>query len=111
MGPKRNPWLVSRLFDLGFSHFIALSLIRIVYFLFMVAGLVLLAVLIHFQFQIGDQMVAILLVLLAPFIYLVYLLVIRLICETLIVVFTVAENLSELREAGRQTAPDDRQSS
>jgi len=56
-------------------------------------------------------MVAILLVLLAPFIYLVYLLVIRLICETLIVVFTVAENLSELREAGRQTAPDDRQSS
>jgi hypothetical protein len=104
MGPKPDPWLITRLFDLGFSHFIALSLIRIVYVLLMVAGLVLFAILIYYQFEIGDRAVAILLLLLAPFINLAYLLVIRLICEALIVVFTVAENLSELREAGRQAA-------
>jgi hypothetical protein len=104
MDPKRNPWLITRLFDLGFSHFIALSLIRMVYALLMVAGLVLLAVVIYYQFAIGDRAVAILLLLLAPIINLAYLLIIRLICETLIVVFTVAENLSELREAGQSAA-------
>jgi hypothetical protein len=101
MDPKRNPWLITRLFDLGFSHFIALSLIRIVYVLLMVAGLVLFAVLIYYQFEIGDRTVGFLLILLAPLINLAYLLVIRLVCETLIVVFSVAENLSELREAGQ----------
>jgi hypothetical protein len=109
MGPKQNPWLITRLFDLGFSHFIALSLIRIVYVLLMIAGLVLLAVVIYYQFQIGDPTVAVLLLLLAPLLNLAYLLVIRLVCETLIVVFSVAEHLSDLREAGRPAAPDVRE--
>ena len=101
MDSKRNPWLITRLFDLGFSHFIALSLIRIVYVLLMIAGLVLFSVLIYYQFEIGDRGLAIVMALLAPIAYLAYLLVIRLVCETLIVVFSVAENLSELRESGQ----------
>ena len=101
MDPKPNPWLITRLFDFGFAHFIALSLIRIVYVLLMIAGLVFFAVLIYYQFEIGDRAVAIVLLLLAPLINLAYLLVLRLLCETLIVVFSVAENLSELREASQ----------
>jgi len=110
MDPKQNPWLVTRLFDLGFNHFIALSLIRIVYVLLMIAGLVLFAVLVYYQFVIGDRTVGILLLLLAPIINLAYLLIIRLVCEALIVVFSVAENLTDLREAG-QAAKDAQETS
>jgi hypothetical protein len=104
MQPRRDPWLITRLFDLAFTRFIALSLIRIVYFVLMVAGLVLLALLTYYLFQIGERIAAVLLLVLSPVAYLVYLLVVRLVCETLIVVFAMAEDLGELREAMRQQA-------
>jgi hypothetical protein len=105
MSQRRDPWLITRLFDLAFSRFVALSLIRIVYVILMIAGLVFFAFVITFLFQIGRHdttIAAILLLTLAPLVFLIYLLIIRLICESLIVVFAMAEDLSEVREALRQ---------
>jgi len=99
--PRRDPWLITKLFDFHFSRFVALSLIRILYVILMIAGLVVLGFAITFLFQIGKEdtsIAAILLCALAPLIYLVYLFVVRLVCESLIVVFAVAEDMSVLRE-------------
>jgi hypothetical protein len=105
MTERREPWLITKLFDLAFSRFVALSLVRIVYVILMIAGLVFFAFAITFLFQIGRQdttIAAILLLVLAPIVYLVYLLIIRLICESLIVVFAMAEDLSEMRRVIRE---------
>jgi hypothetical protein len=105
MTQQREPWLITKLFDLAFSRYVALSLIRIIYVILMIAGLVFFAFVITFLFQIGRHdttVAAILLLALAPIVYLVYLLLIRLICESLIVVFTMAEDLNEMRETIRQ---------
>ena len=114
MTERREPWLITKLFDLAFSRFVALSLVRIVYVILMIAGLVFFAFAITFLFEIGRHdttIAAILLLALAPIVYLVYLLIIRLICESLIVVFAMAEDLGEMRRIIReltekeQTAP------
>jgi len=105
MTQRRDPWLITKLFDLAFSRFVALSLVRIVYVILMIAGLVFFAFVITFLFQIGRQdttIAAILLLVLAPIVFLIYLLIIRLICESLIVVFTMAEDLGEMRETIRR---------
>jgi hypothetical protein len=98
MSPGRDPWLITRLFDLSFTRFVALSLIRIVYVLAMVGGVGLLAYIIIDRFMKQDNYLGILLLVTWPVIYLVYLVVIRLICETLIVVFAMAEHLEDIRE-------------
>ena len=110
MEQRRNPLLIARLFDLTFSHFIALSLVRIVYFLLMIAGLVLLGILTFYLFQVGQKEGAILVLVAGPVFYLVYLLIIRLVCETLIVVFAIAEDLGEMREAFGRLADKERAS-
>src|SRR5262249_27840233 len=100
MTQRRDPWLITKLFDLTFSRFVALSLVRIAYVLLMIAGLAALAFVITYLFQIGRQdttIAALLLLLLAPIIYLPYLVLLRLICEVLIVVFAMAEDIEELR--------------
>src|SRR5262245_15372642 len=105
MTQRREPWLITKLFDLAFSRFVALSLVRIVYVILMIAGLVFFAFAITFLFEIGRQdttIAAILLSALAPVVYLIYLLIIRLVCETLIVVFAMAEDIDELRETIRE---------
>jgi Domain of unknown function (DUF4282) len=98
MSSGRDPWLVTRLFDLSFTRFVALSLIRIVYVLAMVGGVALLAYIIIDRFMKQDRYLGILLLVTWPVIYLVYLVVVRLICETLIVVFAMAEHLEDIRE-------------
>ena len=100
MSERRDPWLITKLFDLSFSRFIALSLVRIAYALLMIAGLVVLAFAITYLFQIGRQdttVAALLLLLLAPLVYLPYLILVRLICEVLIVVFSMAEHMEDIR--------------
>jgi hypothetical protein len=102
MTERRDSWLITKLFDLSFSRFVALSLVRIVYVVLMIAGLVVLAFAITYLFEIGRQdttIAALLLLLLAPIAYLLYLLLLRVICEVLIVVFAMAENLQETRAA------------
>jgi hypothetical protein len=105
MTQRPEPWLISKLFDLAFSRFVAKSLVRIVYVLLMIAGLVFFAFAITFLFQIGRRdttIAAILLLVLAPIVYLIYLLIIRVICESLIVVFAMAEDIDEMRESIRE---------
>jgi hypothetical protein len=107
MTPRRDPWLLTRLFDLSFSRFVAVSLVRIVYAVLMVIGLAGLGFLITFLFLLNQRFslyAAIILLMLSPFLYLVYLLVLRVLCEALIVVFAIAEDLSEIRDALRQQA-------
>jgi Domain of unknown function (DUF4282) len=102
MERKRDPWLIARLFDLSFSRFVTLSLIRIVYVILMIAGLVGYAMVVTYLFRIGDRhttLAAVLVLLLGPIIYLAYLLILRLVCETLIVLFAMAEDLEEVRQA------------
>jgi hypothetical protein len=109
MTQQRDTWLIARLFDLSFSRFVALSLVRIVYVILMIAGLVVFAFGISFLFQVGRYdatIAALVLLLLAPLVYLVYLLLIRLICESLIVVFAMAEDLEELRQTLQTLARD-----
>lgn len=106
MHENRQPWLIARLFDFSFEHFVSLSLIRIVYALLAVGGLVPLAFGVFVLFQIGQShpeimLLAMLLLLATPLIYLLYLFVIRLICETLIVLFSIAENIRVLNEVAR----------
>ncbi len=105
MTERRDPWLITKLFDLSFSRFVALSLVRIVYVILMIAGLVFFAFVITFLFQIGREdmtIAAILLLVLAPVVYLIYLLLIRLLCESLIVVFAMAEDIEEMRQTVRE---------
>jgi hypothetical protein len=105
MNPRREGWLLTRLFDLSFSRFVSLTLIRIVYVLLMIAGVVVLAFGILYLFQVGQRettFAAVLVLVLGPILYFIYLLFIRLICETLIVVFAMAEDLDEIREALQQ---------
>jgi hypothetical protein len=107
MNSRQDPWLLTRLFDLSFSRFVALSLARIVYVVLMVAGLAGLIFLTVYLFQTGqrEMMIAALLVLvLGPPLYFVYLLLIRLLCETLIVVFAMAEYLEQIRANIEQLA-------
>ncbi|MCC6421450.1 MAG: DUF4282 domain-containing protein [Gemmataceae bacterium] len=109
MPPPHEPWLIARLFDFSFSRFVSLSLIRLAYFLLAVAGLVPLLFGVFLLFQIGQDfqdalVLAVVLMVAAPFIYLVYLFLLRLLCETLIVLFAVAEHLAEIRETLKRAA-------
>jgi hypothetical protein len=102
MSTKRDPWLITRLFDFSFTRFVALSLARFVYAILMVGGLAGYVFLCVYLFQTGQREMmtaAIILVAIGPIVYFIYLLVIRLICETLIVVFAMVEHLEEMREA------------
>jgi hypothetical protein len=112
MTQRRDPWLITRLFDLSFSRFVALSLVRVLYAVLMVVGLAGLGFLITYLFLLGNRdttLVAVVLLLIAPLIYLVYLLILRLLCEAFIVVFALAERLDEIRDAlaerDKQQAP------
>jgi hypothetical protein len=111
MNPRRDPWLITRLFDLSFRRFVALSLARILYVLLMIAGLMLFALLVLYLFQIGEYTGAILVLVFSPVLYFVYLLVIRLVCETLVVVFAMVEHLQEIREDLEQLASRQQSSS
>jgi hypothetical protein len=104
---RRDPWLITRLFDLSFSRLVAVSLARIVYAVLMVAGLAGLIFLVVFLFQTGQRemmIAAILVLVLGPLLYFLYLLFIRLICETLVVAFLMVEHLEQIREALEQSA-------
>jgi Domain of unknown function (DUF4282) len=98
MEPSRQPWLIARLFDFSFERFVASGLIRLVYALLAVVGLAMLAFGVFLLFQVQQPHAAILLLFLAPLIYLAYLLILRLVCETLIVLFSIAEDIEEMRQ-------------
>ena len=86
-----------RLFDLSFSRFIATSLIKLVYVLAMIAG-ILGAIAFSVQcFAKGDPMPGPVSLLVSPLGLLAYLIVVRVYCEFLIVIFAIAEDLEDIR--------------
>lgn len=99
MSSHQNPWFVTRLFDFSFSRFIATTLIRIVYVVLMIAGLAGIAFGLFKLFQLSDTRTAVLACVASPIAYLIYLVFIRLLCETLIVVFAIAEDMEDIRQA------------
>ena len=106
-----DPWLIARLFDFSFTRFVSLPLVRIVYAILAVAGLAPLLFGAFVLFQMGQDypealLLAYVLAALTPFIFLIYLFVIRLVCETLIVLFAIAEHMKEVSETlKRQAGP------
>ena len=114
MSTKRDPWLITRLFDFSFTRFVALSLARIVYAILMVGGLAGYIFLCVYLFQTGQREMmtaAIILTAIGPIVFFLYLLIIRLVCETLIVVFAMVEHLEEMRESLEQLADKGKSSS
>ncbi len=99
-------WLLSRLFDFAFSRFLATNLIRILYVVLMIAGLAGIGFGLIKVFQLTDQTTAYLCVGLSPLAYVIYLIVIRLVCETLIVLFAIAEDLDDIRRQLSERAAD-----
>lgn len=89
------------MFDFSFDEFISISLIKVLYVLFMiVAGLAALMVLIAFASQGGGALVVGLIA--APVIFLLYVILARVWLEVLIVVFRIAENTKEIARQGRR---------
>ena len=109
MSENTDPWLIARLFDFSFARFVSLPLVRIVYAIMAVAGLAPLLFGSFVLFQMGQDypevlFLAILLTALTPFIYLIYLFILRLVCETLIVMFAIAEHMKAVAEALQRPA-------
>jgi hypothetical protein len=114
MTPRRDPWLITRLFDFSFTRFVALSLARIVYAVLMVGGLAGYVFACVYLFQTGQREMmtaAVILTAIGPIVFFIYLLIIRLVCETLIVVFAMVEHLEEMRESLEQLADKGKASS
>ncbi len=89
-----------KLFDLNFNEFITLSIIKVIYVLLIVfAGLGALGILVSFIAQGGGAAVAG--VILAPILFLLYVILARVWLEILIVIFRIAENTTELVRQGR----------
>jgi hypothetical protein len=86
-----NKSLISRVFDLSFSEFVTPSIIKVIFVLGVVlAGLVSLAILISFISQGGGAIVVGLI--LAPLIFMIYTLFVRVMCEIYILLFRIEEN-------------------
>ena len=121
--PNSNPGVIARLFDLSFSRFVALSLVRMFYLLMLILGLLVMCAVIAGEFglfnnptvveqlkgidlppevrqqidktQGGPDMIV---VISAPFAFLAYLVVVRIICETVTVLFAMAEDMEQIRQ-------------
>jgi hypothetical protein len=103
MPDQPEPWLIARLFDFSFTRFVSLPLVRIVYGILAVAGLAPLLFGTFVLFNMGQDypevlLLAFVLAGLTPFIFLLYLFLVRLLCETLIVMFSIAEHMKEVVE-------------
>jgi hypothetical protein len=109
MAEHPESWLIARLFDFSFTRFVSLPLVRIVYAILAVAGLTPLLFGCFVLFQMGQDypealLLAWLLTGLTPIIFLLYLFLVRLLCETLIVLFAIAEHMKEVSEALKRQA-------
>lgn len=91
---------VSLLFDLSFSEFITTRIIKVLFIVgIAVAALGALGILIS-GFAIGLTH-GILMLIVSPIVFLLYVLLVRVWCEIIIVMFRIAENTSRLVEQGK----------
>jgi hypothetical protein len=92
------------LFDLSFSRFIASKLIKFVYVLAIIAGVIVVVVAVVSGFGSGQPVQGIIALIVGPFAFFAYLILIRLYCEFFIVVFAIAEDLNDIRRGIQRLA-------
>jgi hypothetical protein len=93
-GASSDRGFFSKLFDFSFSEFVTTSVIRVVYALLVVfAALAALAIFVSLAAQGGGGVVVGLI--LAPLLFLLYVLIARIYLEVLIVLFRIAESTEE----------------
>lgn len=86
-----NKSLFSRVFDLSFKEFVTPSIIKVIFVLGVIlAGLFALAILVSFASQGGGAVVVGLIV--APLLFIIYTLFVRVMCEIYILLFRIEEN-------------------
>ncbi len=90
------------LFDFSFSEFVTTKIIKILYGIFIVlAGVAaLVAIIAGFSDSAG---MGILMLILSPFLFLLYLIMARVWLELVIVIFRIAENVGEIAEQKKST--------
>jgi hypothetical protein len=107
-----EPSLFGRLFDFSFTRFAATSLIKTFYVLAMVLGLIVAVLAVAAAFGAFDTVSSevsqatgggnvtkgLITLVLAPFVFFAYVLLLRLVCEVLIVLFTIAEDTDDIRK-------------
>jgi len=99
--PDTPSGFFGRLFDFSFEEFITLSIIKILYVLFVIAaGLAALGIFVAFASQGGATLVAGLIA--APIGFLLYVIMARVWLELLIVIFRIADNTAEIARQGRR---------
>jgi len=97
--PESSTGFLASLFDFSFAHFITAKLIRVLYALFLIlTGLGVLAMLVSgFGQGFGYGIV---MLILAPLVFLLAAMYFRVVLEVLIVVFRIAENVEKIAERG-----------
>lgn len=90
---------IGRLFDLSFSEFITTQIIKVLYVIAMIGAAVGGLVVLLGGFRSGSFMGVLTGLILAPVLFLLYVILARIWLETLIVLFRIAENISKI--AGR----------
>ncbi len=93
---------LSALFDFSFSEFVTTKIIKILYGIFIALAVVaaLVAIISGFTNSVGQ---GILMLILSPLVFLLYVIMARVWLELVIVIFRIAENVGEIAE--RKNAP------
>jgi len=97
--PNRGP--ISMLFDLSFTEFVTTRIIKIIFIIGIVLAAILAFALIIGGFSAGTGR-GILFLILSPLVFLFYVLLARIWCEVIIVLFRIAENTSRMVDQNRE---------
>ena len=93
------------IFDLSFSEFVTIKIIKFLYVLAIIASATMTIIFIVGGFATESVAVGVLFLLLSPVIFMLYVLMARVWLELIIVVFKIAENTSRLIEENEPSGP------
>ncbi len=93
--------IVKALFDLSFTEFVTTRLIRFLFVLAIISSAIMAVFFVVAVVSTGEDLMGIVALVLAPVVFLLYVLFSRIICELLIVQFRIAENTGRLVERSR----------
>jgi len=101
--PPRTPTVLEALFDLSFSTFITAKIVKVLFVLSVVLAAISALFLLAGGFR-GGFGTAVLALIAAPLLFVFYVIMARVACELIMVVFNIAENTSRLVEQGEERA-------
>jgi len=93
------------IFDLSFSEFVTIKIIKFLFALAIIASAVMTIILIVGGFATESIAVGVMFLILSPIIFFLYVLMARVWLELIIVVFKIAENTSRLVEENEPSGP------